>query len=122
MFNKITGEIKDALSRPIVGILASGVGGIALGSAVGYAAAKRRSKKRRTRKAKTRKKRSYYKKNTRRTRRTPRTAGKRRDRSSKRIRYTKNGQPYIINKRTGKAKFIKRSSAKRSHKKQGGRY
>lgn len=54
-------------------------------------------------------------------RRTPRTAGKGRDRSTRRIRYTKKGQPYVIT-RSGKAKFIKKSSAKRSHKRKGGRY
>ena len=51
----------------------------------------------------------------------PHTAGKSRDRSSKRIRYTKKGQPYII-KANGRALFIKKSSAKRSRKMKGGRY
>jgi len=54
-------------------------------------------------------------------RRTPRTAGKGKDRSTKRIRYTSKGQPYVL-MRSGKAKFIKKCSAKRSHKRKGGRY
>jgi len=52
---------------------------------------------------------------------TPHTAGKRRDRSMKRIRYTKNGQPYVI-MASGKARFIKKKSAKTSRKRTGGRY
>lgn len=64
----------------------------------------------------------------RRVRKTPRTAGKKPDTSRKRIRYTKNGQPYVIvyrninGSRRKMAKFIKRSSAKKSHKRTGGRY
>lgn len=61
------------------------------------------------------------KRSSKRVRRTPRTAGKGKDRSTKRIRYTKNGQPYILLK-SGKAKFIKKKSAKLSHKRKGGRY
>ncbi len=50
-----------------------------------------------------------------------RTAGKRKDRSTRRIRMTKNGQPYII-LANGRARFIKKSSARRSRKLKGGRY
>lgn len=50
-----------------------------------------------------------------------RTAGKGRDTSTRRIRMTKNGQPYVILK-SGKARFIKKSSAKRSRKLKGGKY
>lgn len=57
----------------------------------------------------------------RRFRRTPRTAGKRRDTSHKRIRYTSRGQPYIIGAH-GKAKFISRRSAHSSYKRKGGKY
>lgn len=52
---------------------------------------------------------------------TPHTAGKRRDTSRRRIRYTKNGQPYVI-MASGKARFISMKSAKSSHKRKGGRY
>lgn len=54
-------------------------------------------------------------------RQTPYTARGGRDRSTRRIRHTKHGQPYIILK-SGKARFIKKSSAKRSRKLKGGRY
>ena len=50
-----------------------------------------------------------------------RTAGKAKDRSTRRIRMTKNGQPYVILK-SGKARFIKKSSARLSRKRKGGRY
>ena len=52
---------------------------------------------------------------------TPHTAGKGKDTSHRRIRYTKKGQPYVI-MADGKARFIKKTSAKRSHKLKGGRY
>ena len=54
-------------------------------------------------------------------RQTPYTARGGKDRSTRRIRMTKHGQPYIILK-SGKARFIKKSSAKRSRKTKGGRY
>ena len=50
-----------------------------------------------------------------------RTAGKGKDRSTRRIRMTKHGQPYVI-LASGKARFIKKSSARRSRKLKGGRY
>jgi hypothetical protein len=52
---------------------------------------------------------------------TPHTAGKRKDTSHKRIRYTSRGQPYII-LASGKARFISNKSAKVSRKRTGGRY
>jgi len=56
-----------------------------------------------------------------RIRRTPHTAGKRKDRSKRRLRYTKNGQPYVI-LASGKARFVSSKSAKTSRKRKGGRY
>jgi hypothetical protein len=50
-----------------------------------------------------------------------RTAGKRRDTSTRRIRMTKFGQPYVILK-SGKARFISKRSARLSRKRKGGRY
>lgn len=50
-----------------------------------------------------------------------RTAGKRRDTSTRRIRMTKHGQPYVI-LASGKARFISKKSAKASRKRKGGRY
>lgn len=51
----------------------------------------------------------------------PYTAGKRKDTSTRRIRYTKNNQPYVILK-NGRAKFISKKSVKTSRKRAGGRY
>lgn len=101
-------------------------GAIALGGATivsGLVVASKSRTKKKTTKKRTTKKRKKTKSKKRKTkgRRTPHTAGKRKDRSTKRIRYTKKGQPYVIT-RSGKAKFIKKSSAKRSHRMKGGRY
>lgn len=54
-------------------------------------------------------------------RQTPYTARGGKDTSTRRIRHTKHGQPYIILK-SGKARFISKASAKRSRKIKGGRY
>jgi len=135
----VVGDIKAfVVEKPI----ATAVGGGALvGAAVlgGVAIAKSRKKsKKKTTKRKTTKKKTkgrklkfgspawrkkYIKKGKKKSKRPKyaRTAGKRKDTSTRRIRMTKNGQPYVILK-SGKARFIKRSSAKRSRKLKGGRY
>lgn len=64
---------------------------------------------------------AYRRKYLKHGRRTPHTAGKRRDTSHRRIRYTSKGQPYIIGAH-GKARFIKKSSAHLSYKRKGGKY
>lgn len=96
----------------IVGVAAG------LGTAALIGASKRRKSKRR-------KSRNSRKRNSRskkvRKRKTPYTAGKRKDRSHKRIRYTKNGQPYYI-MASGKARFISKKSAKLSRSRKGGKY
>lgn len=101
--------------------LATGVGGLVLGGALGAGATalalggngnKSKRKRKKSSKSSNRKRRGRY---------TPRTAGKGKDRSRKRIRYTKNGQPYVLMS-SGKAKFISKSSAKRSRARKGGRY
>lgn len=74
---------------------------------------KRSNKNRRARTSSTRRKKGR--------RYTPHTAGKRKDTSRRRIRYTKNGQPYVI-MASGKARFISMKSAKSSRKRSGGRY
>ena len=51
----------------------------------------------------------------------PHTAGKGKDTSTRRIRFTKNNQPYLILK-SGKARFIKKSSVARMRKLKGGKY
>jgi hypothetical protein len=104
-----------------LGLIGAGVGGAALGGVLGYAAGvkTRSSKKRRKYKGASRERRIYVRKKGRRY--TPHTAGKRKDTSRKRIRYTKNGQPYLI-LRSGKARFIKKKGARSAHKRAGGRY
>lgn len=91
-----------------------GVGTAAVIGAVKSRKAKRRktrSSRKRSSSSKRRKKRYKY----------ARTAGKKKDRSTRRIRMTKTGQPYVI-LASGKARFIKKSSARRSRKLKGGRY
>jgi len=127
---------KDALSKaagivadnPLATAVVAGGAGVAVGTGVGLAVSNV-SKVRKKRKKKYVKKKKSSRRRTRRTRRTrrrrgrrtPYTAGKGKDRSTKRIRYTKNGQPYVILS-SGKARFIKQSSARKSHRRKGGRY
>jgi len=101
------------------GILA---GTAVVGGAVGYAIAKRKTKKKAKKKKKSKVRASGKRKRKRQSSGSyARTAGKRRDRSTKRIRMTKTGQPYVI-LANGRARFIKKSSAKASRKRKGGRY
>ena len=128
-------------------LIGAGIGGIvggAVGLAVGYSAGKRVRKKRTKRKTttyKNRKKRNstrkskgkklkfgspayrkkYLKQGRRRKQKQPHTAGKRKDTSRRRIRYTKNNQPYVI-LASGKARFISKKSASSSKKRKGGKY
>ena len=106
------------------GEITAGAVGVAIGAGVGaiagYAVGKRKTKRRKKRSSVSRRKR--ISKNKRKYRRySPHTAGKRRDTSRRRIRYTKNGQPYILVK-GGKARFISKRSAKSSHRRKGGKY
>lgn len=95
------------------GVVGAGVG-VGVAALVGSSSKKTtRKKSRKSNKRKTKKKKSKQKK--------PYTAGKNRDRSRKRIRYTKNNQPYIL-LRSGKARFIKKSSVSRRRKLKGGTY
>lgn len=116
--NVTTNFIKDN-----VGLIAAGAGGLAVGAALGAVAAtqisKRKSAKRR--KSKSRNVRKRIHRNRKRRYKYARTAGKRKDRSHKRIRMTKNGQPYII-MASGKARFISKKGARMSRKRKGGRY
>jgi hypothetical protein len=95
--------------------VAAGVGLAAIGGASIYALSKYKNKK------KSKKRRKTSKRSSRRIKRRPYTAGKRKDTSKRRIRFTKRGQPYIITAK-GKARFIKMSSVKNSRKRKGGRY
>jgi len=119
--------LNEFISDNKTAVIATGTGlaGVALGA--GAVSVVNRVRNKTTRKKSKRKSgsRSSRKKNTKskkkRTYNYARTAGKSRDRSSKRIRMTKKGQPYIILK-SGKARFIKKSSARNSRKRKGGRY
>lgn len=116
-------SIIDKLDNPAgIGIV-SGVGGAILGGSA--VAAYNYSKNRRRKKSSHRGSRArtvrHRKRKHKRVRHHPHTAGKRKDTSRRRIRYTKKGQPYVIG-RNGKARFVKKSSARRSHKLKGGRY
>lgn len=100
-----------------MGAIGAGAGGLVLGSTVGYLAGRSSSstKKRKRAKSSNRKtRRNHHQKK-------PYTAGKRRDTSTRRIRYTKNNQPYVILK-SGKARFISKKSVRLSRKRKGGRY
>lgn len=101
---------------------ATAVGGaIAGGTVVGASLAIARSRSSTSRK-RTSKKRSTSKRKSKRSSGSyARTAGKRKDTSRKRIRMTKNGQPYVI-MASGKARFISKRSARLSRKRKGGRY
>lgn len=106
-----------------IATISAGVGGLAIGGAVGYLAGNKSSVPRKSKRStgKNRKSKTHSYKRQRRTRYTPHTAGKKKDTSHKRIRQTKNGQPYVI-LANGRAKFITKSSAKLSRKRKGGRY
>lgn len=101
----------------ITGSVAAGtLGLLGLGA---YALTRRKKAKKRKSSNKNSRKRNYS--NHKRKKPYPYTARKRKDTSHRRIRFTSNGQPYII-LRSGKARFIKKSSARRSRKLKGGRY
>jgi len=117
----------DYLGRNTGAVLA-GAGGVLVGTALGagVAAAVGKGKTASVPSRKRKAKKGTRKKASRKTRRKSRpsyarTAGKGKDRSTKRIRMTKNGQPYVIMK-SGKARFIKKTSARTSRRRKGGRY
>jgi len=128
----IIGEAKSGLNefiddnKTVLGYLGAGVGGLAIGGAVGYLAGKKSAKKKRTSSSKNKRQKNrrsgsgrardrryiskqkheqYYLKAHPKRRKTGRyyKSGSR----SGKVKYTKNGQPYIILK-SGKARFIKK--------------
>lgn len=109
------------MAKDNIGAIAAGIGGIAVGATVATIAAKRsaskKSRKRRVSKNRATRKRAHRNK----MQRQPYTAGKRKDTSHRRIRYTSNNQPYII-LRSGKARFISKRSVSSSRKRKGGKY
>jgi len=112
------GEAEDKLATP----LGAAIGGAVLGAATTGAVYGLTSTVKKSAKKRKKAKKSYSKKKKRsKSYKYARTAGKRRDRSTRRIRTTKNGQPYVI-LASGKARFISKSSARNSRKRKGGRY
>lgn len=119
----LVNDVKDTINElsPAAKI---GIATAATAGAVGITAAvvSKSRKKRIKSKSKSRKRYNTRKsRNRRRKIRYARTAGKRKDTSHRRIRQTKNGQPYII-LANGRAKFISKKSASLSRKRKGGRY
>ena len=107
--------------------LAIGAGALAgIGGLIGYAVYRKRKSTKKSNKRKSSSKsrtknsrsRSNYRKGK---QKQPYTAGKRKDTSHRRIRYTKNNQPYIILK-SGKSRFISKKSVRMSRKRSGGKY
>lgn len=124
LFSNNVGAASDFIRANPVTAGVSLAGGLAAGATIVQVIRKKKaaSKKKKATKKKATKTKSKRKTTKRKTKqKTPHTAGKSKDRSSKRIRYTKNNQPYII-MASGKARFIKKSSVSRSRKKKGGRY
>jgi hypothetical protein len=103
-----------------IGEIASGAGGFVLGGTVGYLAGSR-ARKRKSSKRKTSKRSNIRKRARKHKQKHPYTAGKRKDTSRRRIRYTKNNQPYVI-MANGRARFIKKSGVRSARKRKGGRY
>lgn len=107
------------MNEKALGIVAGGVAaGLLAGGLAGYAITKHRKKSKKSKRTKASRSRSRSRNHK---QKKPYTAGKRRDTSHRRIRYTKNNQPYIILK-SGKARFIKKSSVRNSRNRRGGRY
>lgn len=118
--NGVNNVLSVAQEKPVSTAVGAAGAGIVLGvgAAALVGAVKRRKSKRR--KARSSRKRSRSSKR-RKKYKYARTAGKRKDTSRRRIRMTKTGQPYVI-LANGRARFIKKSSARRSRKLKGGRY
>lgn len=116
-------EAKGLLGNPIATAIGGAVvGGLVTGAVVGSVKSRKKTTRKTRRKKRSTKRRSSKRRPTKRRKyKYARTAGKRKDRSTRRIRMTKNGQPYVI-LASGKARFIKKSSARLSRKRKGGRY
>ena len=107
-----------ATNNPIeTGIGSAVIGGSLVAGAISLSKSR---KKRAKSKTKNRKMYSYTRKRKARQKK-PYTAGKRKDTSKRRIRYTKNNQPYII-LASGKARFISKKGVRSARKRKGGRY
>jgi len=126
--NNISGKLENAKNTATdflqnnLALAGAAVGGAALGTVVTIAATAKKSPKRSSKKrSRSRSKRKTSGSRKKRKYKYAYTARKGKDRSTRRIRQTKHGQPYIILK-SGKARFIKKSSARLSRRRKGGRY
>jgi len=111
--------------HPVTSALTVGGGVLAATQVVRVVRKKRKAaakvKKRKPKARKAKRKPTKKRVSRRKKQKQPYTAGKRKDTSTRRIRFTKNNQPYII-LRSGKARFIKKSSVARMRKRKGGKY
>lgn len=114
-------KAQGLLGNPVATAVGGAIVGGAITGAVVGAVRSRKKKTSRTRRAKRSKRKVSRKSRKTRSTKYARTAGKRKDTSTRRIRMTKNGQPYVILK-SGKARFISKASARASRKRKGGRY
>ena len=112
--NGATGLITANSNAIIAGAAGLAVGGVLGATAVAVSRRKKTKKRskssKRTRNSKKSRKSNYKRKKH-----------KRVSRGSRKIRYTKNNQPYII-LRNGRARFISKRSAKQSKRRKGGYY
>lgn len=109
-------------NNPYLSTSISAVSGGALalaGAGVVGAVRKKKTKRKKATTRRTKKATSSYKRKTKRT--TTRRRAKTSGHSTKKIYYTSKGQPYI-KMASGKARFIKKSSAKTRKKRKGGYY
>jgi len=109
-------DIGDALNANL-GTIGAGAAGVLVGAAVGYAVGsasskKKRSSKRKVRKSNNRRKKRKVKYEYHRKGSKYGSSKQYRRKGGKSVRYTKNGQPYII-LNSGKARFIKGRRRKR---------
>lgn len=120
----LTGALGDlSIAQKTVGAAVLGVTAVGIGAGIVAAVKKRKKnngrKRRRKKEARRRRKRKGKKVKHRTSPRGKLT--RHRHRGTKQIHYTKNRQPYII-LASGKARFIKKSSARTSRRRKGGRY
>jgi len=113
-FDRILSDATDFIrGNPIISAVGLGTP-LALG---GIAVVGRRIASRKKRKATSKKRKKSTKRKTRRTTKKRRSGLTRA--TKQKIKFTKNGQPYVIT-RSGKARFIKRSVAKSARRRKGG--
>ena len=123
-FESVAGEATEFIRKhPVTTSVSVGGGILAATQAVRVVRKKRKKVSAAKRQPRKKKRKVHVHKHVHRGRkqRKPYTAGKRKDTSTRRIRFTKNNQPYVI-LASGKARFIKRSSVSRMRKRKGGKY